>query len=94
MSVRLATEELQKDDPDDSLATALAGVDTPSMRDPDRAVIAESITAVANSLAHETFGETLRDHSDAVLKVMLGLGARSVITDIAPKFYPVAIGVW
>jgi WD40 repeat protein len=80
MSVRLATEELQKKDPDHALATALAGVETPSMVDTDRAVIRDSVTVVANSIASETFGGTLRDHSDAVLKVFLGPGGRSAIT--------------
>ena len=80
MSVRLASEQLQKKDPEHALATALAGVDTPSMADTDRAVTPESITAVANSLANETFGGTLQNHSDAVLKVFLGPDGRSVIT--------------
>jgi WD40 repeat protein len=80
MSVRLATEELQKKDPENALATALAGVDTPSITDTDRAVIPDSITAVSNSMANLGFGGTLRDHSDAVLKVVLGAGRKRAIT--------------
>jgi WD40 repeat protein len=80
MSVRLATEELQKKDPDHALATALSGIESPSMADADREVIPESITAVGNSIANQTFGGILRDHSDAVLKVTLGPGGKSAIT--------------
>jgi WD40 repeat protein len=80
MSVRLANEELQKKDPDSALATALAGVDTPSLVEKDRAVIPDSVTAVANSIANESFGGTLHEHSDAVLRVFLGPGGASAVT--------------
>jgi len=80
LSVRLAIEELQKKDPEKALATALAGVETSSQANTDKAVIPETITAIANSMANETFGATLHEHSDAVLKVFLGAGGRSVIT--------------
>jgi WD40 repeat protein len=80
MSVRLATEELEKKDPDRALATALAGVETPSKGDMDAAVVADSITVIANSIANATIGANLRDHSDAVLQVALGPDGRSAIT--------------
>jgi WD40 repeat protein len=80
MSVQLATEQLQKNDPENALATALAGVDTSITTGADRAVIEDSTTAVANSIANETFGAILRDHSDAVLKVSLGPHGKSAIT--------------
>jgi WD40 repeat protein len=80
MSVRLATEELQKKDPARSLATALAGVETPDMADTDKVIIPESITATGNSLVGQVFGATLHDHTDAVLRVSLGAGARSAVT--------------
>ncbi|MET4630909.1 WD40 repeat protein [Bradyrhizobium sp. I1.8.5] len=80
MSVRLATEELQKKDPARSLATALAGVETPDMADTDKKVIPESITATGISLVSQVFVATLQDHTDAVLRVSLGAGASSAVT--------------
>jgi len=80
MSVRLSGEELQKKDPESALATALAGVDTRNMTEKDRAVITDSVTAIANSMANETFAGALRAHTDAVLKVFLGPGGRAAIT--------------
>src|SRR6266851_1688422 len=63
MSVRLATEELQKNEPDQALATALGGLQTPSRSDMDKAAIKESVTLIGDSIANQTFDGTLRDHS-------------------------------
>jgi WD40 repeat protein len=80
ISVRLSAEELQKKDPGRALATALAGVDTLESINHDRAVGADLITAVANSMANATFEATLPDHADAVIKVSLDAEGTSAIT--------------
>jgi WD40 repeat protein len=80
MSVQLSREELQKKNPENALATALAGTDTRNFVEKDRAVIPDTVTAIANSMANETFVGTLRAHSDAVLKVFLDPGRQTAIT--------------
>jgi WD40 repeat protein len=79
-SVQLSREELQRKNPENALATALAGTDTRNLVEGDRVVIPDSVTAIANSMANETFVGTLRAHSDAVLKVFLDPGRRTAIT--------------
>jgi WD40 repeat protein len=79
-TVRSAAEELEKKDPVRALAIALAGVETPNLTSPDRAKIADSISAVANGMANITFGATLTDHADAVVHVSLGVDGTSAIT--------------
>jgi WD40 repeat protein len=80
MSVRRASEELEKRDPARSLAAALAGVETSNIADIDRALIADSITATGTGLVSQTFGDALHDHADAVLRVTLGSGGKSALT--------------
>jgi WD40 repeat protein len=80
MSVRLATEELQRNDPDQALATALGGLQTPSTSDPDKKFTRQSVTVIGNAIANQTFDAILREHSDAVLRVSLGVDGKSAIT--------------
>jgi WD40 repeat protein len=80
LSTRLSAEELQRKDPDRALAIALDGVETPDITKTDRPIIAESITAVANSMANQAFAATLREHADAVKKTSLSADGKSAIS--------------
>lgn len=80
LSTRLSAEELQRKDPDRALAIALAGVETPDLAKTDRPIIAESITAVANSMANQPFAGTLREHADAVRETSLNADGTSAIS--------------
>ena len=78
MSIQLANEEMQNKNPEKALATALAGVDSSNMV--DRILVPDSATVMGNSIANQTFGGTLRDHADAVLKVSVRDDGKSVVT--------------
>jgi hypothetical protein len=80
LSVRLATEQLDRKNAHDALATALAGLESPNMAGADRIATRDSVTAIANSMANQTFGAVLRGHGDAVLKVILGPDGMSALT--------------
>ncbi|MER9018977.1 hypothetical protein [Mesorhizobium sp. M0898] len=80
MSIRLATEELSKNDPDHALAAALAGLETPSPAEPDQVIVSGSVTAISSSIADQTLNATLRYHSDSVLRAIIAADSTSVMT--------------
>src|SRR5262249_54827735 len=56
------------------------GLQTPSTSGADKKFTRGSVTLIGNAIANQTFDGTLRDHSDAVLRVSLGIDGRSAIT--------------